>query len=121
MRLQFSAYRFLIRRFRRSSHPVVVRDVRQDAVDAEVGPAGKHSLALRAVFGLVPPPVATEAGQAEAVSTRYGYRLSEDVFTQRAQEVLLREETDGGGHFLKFELKPHLICFSLTFALRCCD
>lgn len=66
---------------------------------------------MGAVFGLVPPPVATEAGQAEAVSTWNGHWVGEDVLTQRAQEVLLREKTDGGGHFLKMKVKRHLICF----------
>lgn len=58
----FIEYLFLIRCLWWSNFPVVVRDVGQDAVDAEVGPTGEHSLALGAVFGLVAAPVATEAG-----------------------------------------------------------
>ncbi len=69
-------------------------------VDAEVRPVSKHSLTAGAVFGLVSCPVVAEAGQAEAVSTRYGHRAGEDVSTQRAQEVPLGEEANCRGHTL---------------------
>lgn len=94
-------YHFLVRWFLRSILPVVVRDVCQDAVDAEVRLVSKYSLTVGAVFGLVSSPVAGETGQAEAVSTRYGHRAGEDVSTQRAQEVLLRQEANRRGHTLK--------------------
>lgn len=64
------------------------------------------------------PPVAADAGQAEAVSARYGHRVGEDVLTQRAQEVLLREETDCGGHFLKMELNRDVVWFTPKFHLK---
>lgn len=59
-------------------------------VDGEDGPVSKHSPTVGAVFGLMSSPVLAETGQAEAVSTWYGHWAGEDVFTQRAQEVLLR-------------------------------
>lgn len=106
---KLAKYQLLIRWFGWSSRPVVIRHICQNVVDAEVGPAREHSLAVGAVFGLVSPPVAADAGQAEAVSARYSDRVGEDVLTQRAQEVLLREETDCGGHFLKMESRCCLI------------
>lgn len=56
---------------------------------------------MGAIFGLVSCPVVAEAGQAEAVSTWYGYWAGEDVSAQGAQKVLLREEADGRGHSLE--------------------
>lgn len=70
-------------------------------VDTEVGLVGEHSPAVRAVLGLMSCPVFGQAGQAEAVSTWYGYRADEDVPTQKAHEVLLGEQADSGGHDLQ--------------------
>lgn len=70
-------------------------------VDAEVRLVWKHSLAVGAVLGLVSCPVAAETGQTITVSTWYGRRFSEDVSTQRAQEVLLIQKAYRRGHTLK--------------------
>lgn len=91
-------YHLVNRWFWWSNLPVVVRDISQNAVDTDVRPVSEHSLTLGTVSGLVSCPVVAKTGQAEAVSTRRGHRAGEDVSTQRAQEVLLREEADGGGH-----------------------
>lgn len=83
-------------------------------VDTEIRPVMKHSLTVGAVFGLMSCPVAAETGQAEAVSTRYGHWAGEDVSTQRAQEVLLREEANCRGHTLKMTVSIKsffLFCF----------
>lgn len=67
-------------------------------VDAEVQFVWEDSLAVGAVLGLVPHPVAAQTGQTEAVSTGYGGRVGEDVPTQRAQEVLLIQQAYCRGH-----------------------
>ena len=69
--------------------PVILRNICKNVVDTEVGPVRKHSPAVGAVLGLFPSPVVAEAGQAEAVSTRYGDRTGENVSAQEAQKVLL--------------------------------
>lgn len=43
-------------------------------------------------------PVGRDAGQAEAVATWRGYGVGEDVQTNRAGELLLRQEVHGYGH-----------------------
>lgn len=96
-------YRVLVGRFL-SSLLVVLRHISQNAVDTKVRPVRKHPLAVGAVFGLVSCPVVAQAGQAEAVSTWYGHWVGEDVSTQRAQEVFLWEEADGGGHAVKISM-----------------
>lgn len=91
-------YRFLVWRHLGPSIPVLIRDIVQDVVDAEVRFVRKDSLTVGAERGLVSRPVAAETGQTEAVSTRYGGRVGEDVPTQRAQEVLLIQQADCRGH-----------------------
>lgn len=67
-------------------------------VGAEVQFVWKDSLTVGAVLGLVSGPIAAETGQTEAVSTRYGGRVGEDVPTQRAQKVLLIQQAYCRGH-----------------------
>lgn len=46
-------------------------------------------------------PVFAQTHFAEAVTTRCCDRIAEDVLTQRAQEVLLRQEAKGRSHSLE--------------------
>ena len=65
-------------------------------------------------------PVVAETSPTEAVSTWDGHRVAEDLLTQSAQEVLLREETDGRRHALEsaacaVKVSPLCCCLARTF------
>lgn len=60
---------------------------------------------MRTVSGQMSRPVVAEAGQTEAVSARYGHRVSKDVSTQGTQKVLLGKETDGRSHYLQMSIE----------------
>lgn len=78
--------------------PVVFSDVRQYAIYADMGSGAKFPPTERTLVWPAAAPVNTETCFTKAVSAGCCHWVAEDLLTQRAQEVLLRQETDGRFH-----------------------